>query len=616
MELRTKLVFYLRNSDYEWSYYILGKDLIIDLGVKYEQKKVLVTIIDQFTKFKNHVRKGLIEVGIDDIDIFEITSTLQKNYKEIYPDRDSTSEVVKLSNEKTAAPKLDITFEDWQSQLVSKFNTLKATCESNFPGIWPAFEFTLSIKNILQVDKISLPFAGIILGPPSSAKTLVLEMLRDLSNTFYTDSFTPKAFVSHNSGVSEEQLQQIDMLPKIKNRLFMTPELGPVFSSKEEELTQTLGMLTRVLDGGGFVSDTGATGHRGYAEEIMFTWVGAAVDIPHKVYKLLSTLGPKLYFFRINPGKVSVATSLEELKKNNFKERKNEVKVALVGYAQWFDQCPIGKSNVENELVKIEWESSKDEENALEIIIKLANLLASLRGFAVTWETKDTQGSSYAYGTPSIEHPTRAITSLANLAKGHALLEGRRHISIDDIPIIIKTVLSTAPVERVMILDLLLNTNGELAASTIEGCLNISRPTALRTMTELKILGLVNLTQESDSSNSVKTIKLKKEFEWFLSDEFKRLRQGIVLEDRKAVKKDELKNGTQVIDVDVENKESIKKNYPHLEPENTLQHKVKDSGIVDPSILDTSTPDKNQEQKEEETAENSDSSVSPNGNEP
>ena len=45
-----------------------------------------------------------------------------------------------------------------------------------------------------------------------------------------------------------------------------------------------------------------AEGHRGYSGKMMFTWVGAAVDIPHKVHKYLGTLGPKLYFLRLpNP---------------------------------------------------------------------------------------------------------------------------------------------------------------------------------------------------------------------------------------------------------------------------------------------------------------------------
>ena len=57
--------------------------------------------------------------------------------------------------------------------------------------------------------------------------------------------------------------------------------------------------MTRVLDGHGYESDTGAHGHRGYNEPMMFVWIGAAVDIPYKVHKLLGTLGPKLYFLRL-----------------------------------------------------------------------------------------------------------------------------------------------------------------------------------------------------------------------------------------------------------------------------------------------------------------------------
>jgi hypothetical protein len=57
--------------------------------------------------------------------------------------------------------------------------------------------------------------------------------------------------------------------------------------------------MTRILDGNGYESDSGTQGHRGYSGKMMFTWIGAAVDIPHKVHKLLGTLGPKLYFLRL-----------------------------------------------------------------------------------------------------------------------------------------------------------------------------------------------------------------------------------------------------------------------------------------------------------------------------
>lgn len=118
-------------------------------------------------------------------------------------------------------------------------------------------------------------------------------MLRDAPNTFYTDSFSAKSFVSHNTSVPKKELKNIDLLPKIKDKVFLSPELSPTFSKKDDELIEIIGIFIRVLDGKGYESDTGAHGHRGYVGEFMFVWIGAAVEITRKVHKHLSTLGPK-----------------------------------------------------------------------------------------------------------------------------------------------------------------------------------------------------------------------------------------------------------------------------------------------------------------------------------
>jgi hypothetical protein len=115
-------------------------------------------------------------------------------------------------------------------------------------------------------------------------------------------------------------------------------------------------------------------------------------------------------------------------------------------------------------------------------------LLAKLRGAVPTWETKDTQGSEYAYSIATIEDCSRAITQLKNLAKGHALSQGRNYITLHDIPLIVRVVLSTASLERVTIFDLLISNKGKLTTSRITASLNTTNPTARRTMTELKAL--------------------------------------------------------------------------------------------------------------------------------
>lgn len=123
------------------------------------------------------------------------------------------------------------------------------------------------------------------------------------------------------------------------------------------------------------------------------------------------------------------------------------------------------------------------------------------------------------------------------------MIRGQNKITVDDIPMIIRIVLFTAPVDRVKIFDLLLKQNGNLSTSEIMEFLNLSRPTALRTMTELKVLGFVSMENESgDYDNSPKSIKLKEEYKWFLSEEFKRLREGFIPE--KFDEKEERKKNT------------------------------------------------------------------------
>ena len=177
-----------------------------------------------------------------------------------------------------------ITAEWSYEELQRRYQNLKAVTLKNFPSIWFGLEFALSIKTIINIKGINLPFIGILLGPPSSMKTFIVELFRKYDKyTLYTDEFSPRSLVSHNSGLKEKELRKIDLLPRIRNKLFLTPELSPMFSIKDDDLLSIIGRLTRVSDGSGYENDSGAQGHRGYGGEMMFIWLGAAVNIPYKV---------------------------------------------------------------------------------------------------------------------------------------------------------------------------------------------------------------------------------------------------------------------------------------------------------------------------------------------
>ena len=106
------------------------------------------------------------------------------------------------------------------------------------PILWDSLEFELSVLRILNIDKCTLPFAGIVLGNPSSSKTLGMEMLRSRPNMLYSDNFTPKSFVSHSANIKKVELSKIDLLPKIKNKAILTPELSPTFTKIDYDLQE------------------------------------------------------------------------------------------------------------------------------------------------------------------------------------------------------------------------------------------------------------------------------------------------------------------------------------------------------------------------------------------
>ncbi|MGB8936714.1 MAG: hypothetical protein WCC17_16600 [Candidatus Nitrosopolaris sp.] len=269
---------------------------------------------------------------------------------------------IKADVERVRSLNPGIPLEVWRDGLTDRYDGLQKMVNENIPEMWSGLEFALSSHRILNIHECTLPFIGIILAGPASYKTVILNMINVWDNTFYTDNFSPKAFITHTTAVdSEEKLKKIDMLPKIKDKHFLTPELAPIFTTDEKELGMNLGIITRIADGHGLAIDTGAHGHREYGDT-MFVWTGAAVDIPYKVYKLLGNLGFKIYFFRLPYKEKTEATFLENMM-GRFSKKKANIESALYEYLGWFE---IGPNLIHDErLSKIPWDDGKDEETAL-----------------------------------------------------------------------------------------------------------------------------------------------------------------------------------------------------------------------------------------------------------
>ena len=245
----------------------------------------------------------------------QITSEQEKDKKRIL------NEIQKLRQENP-----NLTFEQWSITLKEKRQKLNDKVNKYFPEISLELDFILSIKTILNIDDITLPFMGIVFAVPSSMKTKVIESLRKWIYSYFTDKFTAKSFVSHSAAIGKEKLKEVDLLPRIKGKILLTPELSPLFTGKDEDIKEQFGIITRLLDGNGLETESGVHGKRGYHGDYMFTWIVPLLIYHILLYKFLSTIGFKIYFLRLPRTNVTIDDLVEQLlAEKPFNEKMKEI---------------------------------------------------------------------------------------------------------------------------------------------------------------------------------------------------------------------------------------------------------------------------------------------------
>jgi hypothetical protein len=108
----------------------------------------------------------------------------------------------------------------------------RQTIGKNFPTLVRPAEVCLSVEVQLLLNDVSNPFALALVDVPASGKTITLNFFDGLEQLAYTtDNFTPAAFVSHASNVKREDLDKVDLLPRIRYRTLVVRELGSIFGA-------------------------------------------------------------------------------------------------------------------------------------------------------------------------------------------------------------------------------------------------------------------------------------------------------------------------------------------------------------------------------------------------
>ncbi len=405
----------------------------------------------------------------------------------------------------------EVSFEEWQEKI-----------RENFPELLFSAEVGLSVIAQLLITEITNPFALVLVDVPSSGKTITINFFSEIEGlTYASDKFTPASFVSNASNVKKKDLTKIDLLPRLKYKMFLLRDLSTLFSKRDDDLNECLGLLTRVLDGEGLNTDSGVHGQRQYVGEYLFMILAGSTPIPPRVWKMMGNLGSRLFFLSLNTKEKSEEELANQLTTSAYKQKEKICRSITKGFL-----FTLWRKHIDG----VTWNKEIDSQENKLIIGRCARLLAKLRGVINVWKERGDEGTEYSYTSPVIEKPDRINQLFYNLCRGHALVTGRTQIDKVDMKLIIELAIDSAPTTRARLFRKLLSCSGTLKTNEVEDALQCSKPTALKEMEMLKILGVCTIEQDGfgEVGEPEKTLILKDEFKWFLGDECKVIR-GIPL---------------------------------------------------------------------------------------
>lgn len=412
------------------------------------------------------------------------------------------------------APPSVVSYEQW-----------KSTVEENFPVLLTAAEASLSLVCQLLVRDITNCGALVLVDVPSTGKTIAINFFDGIEEiTYASDTFTPASFISNAANVTKKKLAKIDLLPRIRRKMFMVRDMATIFSEREDDLLKNLGILTRVLDGEGLSTDTGVHGRRRLRGDYVFMFLAASTPLPPRVWKAMGTLGPRLFFLGLHTPDKQESELANQLRNAPYKQKEavcREMTRHFL-YGLW-------KRHAQG----VTWEKNNDPLSCLTIISRCAMLLARLRGQVKVWKSDDDKtGENIGFTVPVIEKPDRVNQCLYNYARGHALAMGRTNIADEDLSLVVRLTFDSAPGHRSSLFHELIKRGGELRTGEIEEFLHCSNPTALKEMKTICLLGICDEVEGNGLDFEPQNrIRLKEDLKWFLSDECKRFLNIEVLTD-------------------------------------------------------------------------------------
>ena len=388
----------------------------------------------------------------------------------------------------------DVTLCDVRDTVVKNFGEAQ----------WHLTEAILSTHATLFVDDIQNCAGLIVVGQSGAGKTTALRFFEGLEEQFYrSDEVTPASFVTHDASLSEEQLEDVDLLPRIKHKSLLCRDMETWFSGDKESIRTTMSRMTHLMDGEGLTRDSGSHGKRGYEGDFRFSFIGASTPLQSRAWEVMGNAGYRFVFYHKEPRPDYQETLMNNLfGESSYEEKVTECRQKVQSFLHRLWNEHGGYGSIPDDEISF----SDDAKRAVPYLAKVVKFSR-----ATVTEQSDKE-------TPSVsrEDPHRIGAVLREIAKGRALINGEKRVAVDDVVVSARVALSTMPSKRRPLVRALLNptSDGQLTRNEVQDALGVSKPTALKRMELMENLEIADFSEIEDDSRGTKKLELKEGFGW------------------------------------------------------------------------------------------------------
>jgi len=376
------------------------------------------------------------------------------------------------------------TLEDVRSVVLNDFDM----------RVWRATEAALSTHVALHLAGVQKCPGLILEGPSGASKTTVLRFFKGFEHIYRSDDLTPAAFVSHDASRYEEDLEEVDLLPRIQHKTLINADMGSWFSGDRDTIQERMSTLAKVMDGSGYQTDSGVHGQRGYKGDYRFALLGATTPLSPRARDVMGHTGNRLLFYEMPPKNDDDQIIKDVFEGGEFSEKVLRSRSAVTEFCSVLWERYDGYGG-------FKWEGHIEKE-----IQRLIGYLAKL----IQYARAPVNGNQ----APTREELYRPLESLHDLARGHALACGREYIDTDNLEVCARVALGTMHDKRRSIVRLLVSSPSHMnfQANDVEEKANVSRPTARKQMELMDTLGIAECHEVG--RNDTKNIRVRDEFAW------------------------------------------------------------------------------------------------------